>query len=113
MWILLFEGCHTREDALNLTNYFVKIPSSERVPLPSGHYYIDQIIGLDVLTEAGLNLGQVKNILKTGSNDVYVVDNNGNGREILIPALKSVVKKIDLQKGYILIELPAGLLDDT
>ena len=83
------------------------------MPLPSGHYYIDQIIGLDVLTEAGLNLGQVKNILKTGSNDVYVVDNNGNGREILIPALKSVVKEINLQKSYILIELPAGLLDDT
>jgi len=51
----------------------------------------------------------VKNVLLTGSNDVYVVQIGD--REILIPALKSVVKKIDLNSKKILVELPEGLLD--
>jgi len=120
LWILLFEDCTTREEALKLTGSFVKIISSERVPLPPGSYYFDQIIGLDVFTFTGENLGYVSDIIKTGSNDVYVVtlgdeekkSSKGKGnKEILIPALKSVVKEINLQEGYIIIELLAGLLD--
>ncbi len=118
MWILHFEDCHTREEAQKLTGSLVKILSSERVPLPPGSYYLDQIIGLEALTAAGEKLGRVIGIIKTGSNDVYVVKqeagdekNPGDGKEILVPALKSVVKEINLQKGYIVLELPEGLLE--
>ncbi|RJX24069.1 MAG: 16S rRNA processing protein RimM [Dethiobacter sp.] len=118
MWILHFEDCHTREEAQKLTGSLVKILSSERVPLPPGSYYLDQIIGLEALTTAGEKLGSVGDIIKTGSNDVYVVYRDtgdgkapGGGKEILVPALKSVVKEINLEKGYILLELPEGLLE--
>lgn len=119
MWILLFEGCYTREEAQKLTGSVVKIFSTERIPLPPGSYYLDQIIGLQAFTVAGENLGYVSDIIKTGSNDVYVLTQekkdgdkpSGSNREILVPALKSVVKEINLQKGYILIKLPEGLLD--
>lgn len=118
MWILQFKDCHDREEARKLSGSLIKIRSSERIPLPSGSYYLDQIIGLKVLTADGKKLGCVSDIMKTGSNDVYVVNqedaelkSTGSSREILIPALKSVVKEINLQEGYILIELPEGLLD--
>ena len=75
-----------------------------------------------VFTVEGKKIGQIQDILKTASNDVYIINpesdvtqkkNKKGNKEILIPALKSVVKEINLQKGYMLIELPAGLLDDT
>jgi len=118
MWILHFEDCHTREEAQKLTGSLVKILTSERMPLPPDSYYLDQIIGLEAITTSGTRLGFVREIIKTGSNDVYVVrresgegEKPGKGEEILVPALKSVVKEINLQLGYLLLELPEGLLE--
>ncbi|NMB41590.1 MAG: 16S rRNA processing protein RimM [Firmicutes bacterium] len=122
IWILKFEDCHTREDAQKLRGSLVNIPSSQRVPLPPGSYYIDQLVGLDVFTVEGKKIGQIQDILKTGSNDVYIINpesdvtqkkNKKGNKEILIPALKSVVKEINLRKGYLLLDPPAGLLEDV
>jgi len=116
LWIIHFEDCNTRTDAQRLSGLLVKISSAERVPLPEGSYYFDQIIGLIALTVSGEKLGRVKEIIKTGSNDVYVIKNEveevedtQRAGEILVPALKDIVKEINLEKGYILLELPAGL----
>ena len=64
-------------------------------------------MGLDVYRD-GEYLGQVKDIIQTGSNDVYVVA-AGKEPEILIPALKAVVKTIDLEAGRMEVDLPEGL----
>ncbi|NLW07000.1 MAG: ribosome maturation factor RimM [Clostridia bacterium] len=79
-------------------------------PLPEGHYYHFQLIGSQVFTVAKDYLGNLTDILTTGANDVYVVRNE-DGREILIPALKSVVRRVDLAKKELYVELPPGLLD--
>jgi 16S rRNA processing protein RimM len=73
--------------------------------LDDGAYYWFQIIGLNVLTTVDhRSLGKVANIIKTGSNDVYVVRNESN--EALIPALDSVIVEIDLEKKLMLVDLP-------
>jgi 16S rRNA processing protein RimM len=117
LWVFHFENCNTREDAEKLLGLTVKIFSKDRVKLPPGEYYLDQIIGLQALTVEGEMLGTVKDIIKTGSNDVYVIGQEGKEyevtkkKDILVPALKSVVKKISLKKGYIELDLPPGLMD--
>ena len=50
----------------------------------------------------------LKDILKTGANDVYVIQPK-SGKEILIPAIKEVVKKVDLENAKMYIELPVGI----
>ena len=70
-------------------------------------YYWDQIIGLDVFTVGGQRLGRVASIFPTGSNDVYVV--REGEKEILIPALESVVVDIDLTANALRVDLPEGL----
>jgi len=50
-------------------------------------------------------------VLSTGSNDVYVVKSDNN-KEILIPALKSVVKKVCFEDNKMVVDLPQGLIDD-
>ena len=96
------------EDAERLRGQDLTIPSSELSRLPEGQYYTFQIIGLDVLTTEGQYLGQVTDIMATAGNDVYIVE--GEGGEILIPAIEDVVKSIDLDKGEMVIEAIEGLL---
>ncbi len=107
---LKFAGVDSKEDAEKLRGAFLKITKSQLKPLEKGEYYIFELIGLKVIKTDGEVLGELIDILKTGANDVYVVKLL-NGEELLIPALKSVVKKIDLQNLIIEVELLPGLGD--
>lgn len=77
--------------------------------LPEGEYYYDEIVGLEARSTAGETLGVVVGIFETGSNDVYVVQ--GRQRQLLIPAIRDVIIKIDLAAGLLLVEPMDGLLD--
>jgi 16S rRNA processing protein RimM len=94
--------------AEKLRGVYITIEEDQLVALPEEHYFIFQIIGLDVY-EKDFYLGKITDIIQTGSNDVYIVKNNE--REILIPALKSIVKEIDLTEKKMSVSLPEGLLD--
>ncbi|MEA1970769.1 MAG: ribosome maturation factor RimM [Thermodesulfobacteriota bacterium] len=98
------EGVESVEAAGKLIGRYVFVPSEN---LPDGEYYWKDIIGLDIVTEEDLKLGRVTAILPTGSNDVYVCSDGE--KEILIPAFDDVVKKIDIEKGIIVVKLPEGL----
>ncbi len=87
----------------------LEIPFSQAQPLPEGEYYPLQLIGLNVQTTEGQELGQVVDIMATGSNDVYVV--RGPHGEVLVPAIADVVESIDLEKRLITIRAIAGLLE--
>jgi 16S rRNA processing protein RimM len=87
-------GCKTLTAAEALRGYEVLIPQHWFAPLPEGEYYWFEIEGLQVYSSDGRALGTIAEIIYTGSNDVYVVKNGA--QEILIPALKQVVRSIDL-----------------
>jgi 16S rRNA processing protein RimM len=91
-----------------LRQRFLELPEEELKPLPEDEYYQFQILGLKVRTTEGQPLGKVSQILSTGSNDVFVV--HGEGGELLIPAVDDVIKGIDLNKGWMEVELVEGLL---
>lgn len=65
--------------------------------MPEGTYYWHQLIGLAVVDEAGLPLGQVAEVFRAGENEVYRVE--GDAGELLIPALSEFVREIDLEAG--------------
>ena len=96
----------TREDVMRLTGRLLSVDRSEAVPLAEGEYYTFDIIGLEVFDEQGLSLGTITDVLKTGSNDVYVASKKGEAKQVLIPALKTVVKEINLAEGRMFVELP-------
>ncbi|MGB7537634.1 MAG: ribosome maturation factor RimM [Anaerolineales bacterium] len=77
-------------------------------PLPAGVYYLHQIEGLEVVTEQGERLGRVMEILKTGANDVYVVQ--GDKGEILLPAIPQVIREVRLEEKRIVARLMEGLI---
>jgi len=96
--------------AEKLCGSVLKVEPWEVEPLPEGRYYHFQIIDCKVISTGGVFLGRVTDILTTGANDVYVVQSS-NEKEILIPALKTVVKQVNTDKKEIIVELPPGLID--
>lgn len=86
------------------------IPKAERRPLPPDRFYTDDLLQMEVIDEKGELLGNIDQVMQTGANDVFVV--KGNGREILLPALKSVVSQVDLAGKRMSVRIPPGLLED-
>lgn len=107
--ILHFEGVDTPEDVEPLLQSTVLIHRSEAAPLPEGRYYYADIIGLSVYTEEGRYLGTVEGIMETGSNDVYVV--REGTREVLVPAIAQVLRKVDLKNQKLIVHEMEGLLE--
>ena len=65
--------------------------------------------GLDVVSDEGKYLGKLDDIYNTGSNDIYVVKDE-LGKQILLPAIKDVIKKVDLNEKKIIVHLLKGLI---
>jgi 16S rRNA processing protein RimM len=104
---LTLEGVGDREAAQALFDTPIRVPRSQVMPLPEGRYYHDQIIGLQAETSTGEPLGTIVEVLATGSNDVYVA--RLDERETLIPAIKDVVRQIDIAGGRLIVEPIEGL----
>jgi 16S rRNA processing protein RimM len=94
-----FDGIDSVEEAEMLRGRRLYVNAEDLPPLPPGVYYHYQLLGLQVIDADGVVLGQVEAILETGSNDVYCV---GKGQaEILVPAVRDFVAKVDLPAGRI------------
>lgn len=109
--LMKFVGFDTDTSVAKLRGDIIQIPAEEAAPLKKSQYYHHQIIGLAVATADGTPLGTLTEILETGANDVYLVKTPA-GKEILLPAIKSVIKKIDLETKSITVELLPGLIDE-
>jgi 16S rRNA processing protein RimM len=103
--LLRLEGVGDRTAAEALRGAELQVPAASLPPLPAGTYYLHQIVGLRVLTEDGRELGRVEDVERPGGNDVYVVG------PYLIPALREVVREIDLAAGRMVIRPLPGLLE--
>ncbi|MBX6394541.1 MAG: 16S rRNA processing protein RimM, partial [Alicyclobacillaceae bacterium] len=88
----------------------LKVPESELVPLPEGTYYIHQLVGCEVVDEEGVRLGELAEVLQPGANDVYVVRRPGR-RDLLLPAIPSVIKQVSVEEKRIVVSLLEGLED--
>lgn len=104
--IMKLRECPNREAAALLTGKLLYVDKSEAMPLDEGEYYTFDIIGLEVFDSKGASLGHVTEVLKTGSNDVYVVSKKGEAKQVLVPALKAVVKEINIADGKMVVDLP-------
>ena len=104
MVLLKLEGINRTEDAEMLRNLFLEIDREDAIPLEEGTYFIADLIGLEVYTDEGKLLGKVDDIYNTGSNDIYVVKDE-LGKQILLPAIADVIKKIDIENKKITVHL--------
>jgi 16S rRNA processing protein RimM len=95
------------ESAKDLVGCKVFLPKDIMEELPEGEYYWHDIIGLNVYNEEGDYIGIIESVFPTGSNDVYVC--RGEKREILLPAITEVIRKIDINRRVMTVKLLEGL----
>ncbi len=106
-FIVDVEGVEDIENARAFLECHMLISADKLPKLPENEYYWRDITGLKVITEDGHFLGIVTDIFPTGSNDVYVC--TGGEREILLPGISDVVRKIDIEQGVMIVRLLDGL----
>ncbi len=101
-------GVNGRGAAARLRDAYLTVPSAELPELDEATFYYFQIVGMEVVTGEGERLGHVREILETGSNDVYVVQRE-SARDLLVPAIADVVLDVDVGAGRMTVDLPEGL----
>ena len=105
--VLKLEGIDTQAAARALTGEELTTPAESAPELAEDEYFHYQLIGMQVYTEEGEDLGRINEIIVTGSNDVYVV--NGPSGEVLLPALAQVIRQVDLAQRTMTVRLMEGL----
>jgi len=93
-------GIETREQALELKGEQVSMARNALPEPGAGHYYLVDLVGLEVLNEQGEHLGTVKQWLTNGAQDVMELTGE---RERLIPWVSAVVKDVDLERRRIVV----------
>lgn len=111
MLVVKFAGINDATTADKLRGHEVVIPLADLAMLPADSYFQHDILGLQVLLLDGREVGTVTDIWTTGGNDVYVLK-GPDGKQVLIPAIKDVIKQIDLIRHVMYIDPMRGLLDD-
>ena len=106
--IIKFEGIHDMSQAEKLKQSILVIPKKLALPLGDDEYYIGDLIGCAVTHVDGATLGKITDVLATGANDVYVIKNEA-GKEILIPAVKQFIGKIDINNKSVAVTYAEGL----
>jgi 16S rRNA processing protein RimM len=109
--ILKFKEYDNINDVIKYKNEYIYIDEKNRVELPEGHYFIYEIIGCDVYDNFQNIIGKVKDVLQLSSNDVYVVKDKDSDKEYLIPAIKDVVKAVDIKNKRIIIKPMEGMIE--
>jgi len=107
--ILKIKDIESIEEAKMIVGSFLEIERKNAVKLPKDTYFIFEIIGLEVYTENDIFLGKIENVISTGSNDVYIVKGE-NKKELFVPAIREVVKNVNLEKKRITINMVDGLI---
>lgn len=105
--LLSLKDVNDRSDSEQLIAKELYVDKENLPDLEEDSFYFHDLIGLDVFDKGDFFIGKIESILQTGSNDVYIVSDNGN--EILVPAIESVILKIDLNKKKMTVDLPEGL----
>ena len=107
--IVKFKGIDNINDIEMYKGSSLLVDREDAVPLEEDEYYIADLIGMKVVLEDGSSFGTLTDVMETGANDVYVVE-NGEGEEILLPAIRECILDVDVEKNVMTIHLMKGLI---
>lgn len=107
--ILKFKGIDNINDVERYKKCPLLVSREDAVPLDENEYFIADMIGMEIVTEDEESFGILKDVLQTGANDVYVVESARSG-EVLLPAIKECILKVDVKKRRITVHLMDGLI---
>jgi 16S rRNA processing protein RimM len=108
--LLTFEGMPSIQNVEQFKGALLKVDENQLSELDEGEYYFHEIIGCQVYTDQGEEIGTIREILATGANDVWVVKRK-EGKDLLIPYIEEIVTEINIDEKKVIITPMEGLLD--
>ena len=108
--ILKFKGFDNINDIEKYKGKSLFVTRENAVKLRKDEYFIADLIGLQVFDEEDKKIGELKDVIETGANDVYVITLS-DGKELLLPAIKQCVLSVDVEGGTMKVHILEGLLD--
>lgn len=108
--ILKFKDIDNINDVEKYKKAGLFVTRDNAVELEEDEYFIADLIGLNVTSDSGEELGTISDVLQTGANDVYIVKKE-NTPDLLIPAIKQCILDVDVKNGAMLVHLLPGLRD--
>lgn len=110
MLLLKLENVDSVDVANTLRNKYIYIPKEDLKPLEEDNYYIDDLLSMEVVDlKDNSILGKIVYVFNTGANDIYEIETSNN-EKIYLPAIKQVVKKVDINSKKMYVELMEGLI---
>ncbi|RKJ03782.1 ribosome maturation factor RimM [bacterium D16-54] len=110
MVILKFKEFNNINEVEKYKGRDLLIRRDQAVKLGPDENFIIDLVGLSVVTDEGGDFGTLKDVMKTGANDVYVIEGR-DGKEYLFPAIKQCVLNVDLEAQTITVHIMDGLLE--
>jgi 16S rRNA processing protein RimM len=110
-WLLSTRDIRDREGVEGWRGRYVYLPEQALEALPEGYYYEHHLVGLECRTPDGEVVGRVTG-LDPGVGQSRLVVRSQIGRERLVPFVPEIVPEVNLEGGFVVIDAPAGLLDD-
>ena len=107
--VMSFCDIETVEDAEKIKDWYLFVPREDAVKLEKGRYFVDDVLGCEVVTEEQTVVGTVIDLLSLPLNDVWIVKKGV--KEILLPAVKAIIRQVDVEKKRITIHALDGLLE--
>lgn len=110
MVILKFREFHNINDIEKYKGRDLLVTREQAVKLQPNENFIVDLIGLKVVTDEGKDFGTLKDVLQTGANDVYVIEDQ-EGKEYLFPAIPQCVLDVNLEEQTVTVHIMDGLLE--
>ena len=101
-----FADVRDRTEAERVVGHYLFVQEQDRMQLPEGTYFVDSIVGLEVVDETGKRIGSVKEVLKMPAQDVYVIERDGP--DLMVPAVREFIREINLQTKTLTVRLIEG-----
>ncbi len=109
--LLKLKGVDDIDAAERLKNHYISIAREDAKNLQNNEYFIADLIGSEIF-ENGELIGILDDVFTAGASDVYVIKRKGK-KDLLLPALKSIIKNVDVENKRIDVEIPRGLEDEV
>lgn len=107
--LLRFQGIDDRDQAEAVRGAYVEIPAEQVRPLPENRYYLFEVVGLEVVDEAGQSLGRIVEVMRSSAHDIWVVRRGPRRRDLLLPATREVIRHVDTRQGRVVARVLPGL----
>lgn len=109
-WILSIKGITDRDAAEKLRGCLLSVRREDAITLGQNEWFIDDLIGCEVMDRSHGYLGNLVEIIENPAHDIYMIRSSGE-KDLLFPALKSIILDVDLETKKIMVDLPEGLYE--